>query len=631
MRWMRFRALAIVVALGVCAGNAQAQRPALGSPLTIDGPSSSIVAVGGISIARDGSGGVVYLKQVGGVAHVFVSRLQDGVFQPPEQVDSPLSGASSQPVIAAGNGGLLLIAFVNGGALYTVDRADTSAPYLGPISLFAGALNPAIRITNFGKAYLAFAASAGGGGYDVRAAYYYRGTWSLEPSSLNAVPADDAGTGTGRPAVAAAGDGVGIVVWGEGGHIYSRRVWGTAASVVYEQADVPTLSGWNEVTADDPVAGVGGDSSYVEVAFREELTNGSEQQSRVLRRRLRASQYDTVTQPDGLSTPALEGADQPQVAVGEYGSGVITSEHQTSHELFATLVTGAAASGATFRVDSIQNFAAPDAVAATAGLYADLIAWQHDPGGVGTPEIRVRYAPDGTTFGPELVVSSPGAGPTAAASGLAAAGDIDGNAAVVWEQGTASGTRVEAAQLYRAPGSFGPLHSFGYSRSRHPLLHWTPARDDWRVRYEVAVDGVSVGAASATSFAVPSTLPDGRHRWQVTAVNGAGGQSVARPATVWVDAVPPGARLAVSGARRRGARIRIRVAYTDSPPGEPPADASGIAGVVVHWGDGSIARIHRGRHRGSHVYAGRGRFKLTVVVKDRAGNRTVVVRYLTIR
>ena len=142
----------------------------------------------------------MYLKQVGGVVHVFVSRLLGGVFQAPEEVDASLAGASSQPVIAAGNGGLLLVGFINGGVLYVVDRLAANAPAGPPQPLAGVASNPAISISNFGKAYLAFAV-AGPTGNDVRAAYYYAGRWGLESSPLDAVPSDDAGSGTGRPAV----------------------------------------------------------------------------------------------------------------------------------------------------------------------------------------------------------------------------------------------------------------------------------------------------------------------------------------------------------------------------------------------------------------------------------------------
>jgi len=66
-------------------------------------------------------------EQVGGVAHVFVSALAQGRFQTPVQVDSGLAGPSSQPVIAADDGGLLLVAFVNAGELYVVQQPSSGS------------------------------------------------------------------------------------------------------------------------------------------------------------------------------------------------------------------------------------------------------------------------------------------------------------------------------------------------------------------------------------------------------------------------------------------------------------------------------------------------------------------------
>ena len=70
-----------------------------------------------------------------------------------------------------------------------------------------------------------------------------------------------------------------------------------------EQADAP-LPGCSELSADDPQAGVGGDSSYVGVAFQEVLSCGGQRQQRVLFNRLHGSAYDGITPVDGLSTPA---------------------------------------------------------------------------------------------------------------------------------------------------------------------------------------------------------------------------------------------------------------------------------------------------------------------------------------
>src|SRR5436305_895663 len=118
--------MACAATLTLAGGAARAQPPSPASPNVIDGPSSAIVGLSGMSVARDGTGGLVYVKNVGGDPHVFVSVLA-GRFQAPQQVDVGLGGASSQPVIAAGHGGLLLVGFINGGTLYVVSRASAGA------------------------------------------------------------------------------------------------------------------------------------------------------------------------------------------------------------------------------------------------------------------------------------------------------------------------------------------------------------------------------------------------------------------------------------------------------------------------------------------------------------------------
>ncbi|HWD74958.1 MAG TPA: hypothetical protein VG371_07440, partial [Solirubrobacteraceae bacterium] len=425
--------LALLWVLGAGAAGAApaaAQQPVPAAPRVIDGPSPNIVRPAGIgmSVARDGTGGLVYLKQVAGVQHVFVSVLQGGSFETPVQVDAGL-GSSSQPVIAAGNGGVLLVGFVSGNELYVADLSRPGAGFGAPIALAAGASNPAISITNLGKAYLAFT-TATGGGSQVRAAFYYKGAWALATGSLSISATDGAGTGAGRPAVAAAGDGVAIVAWGEAGHIFARRVWGVTPSVATEQADA-ALPGCMEVSADEPTVGTEGYSSFADVAFHEVLSCGSDQQlSRVLMNRLQGSVFLGLTQPDGLAGTTSDGADDPQITMGEYGHGWVTSSRNNANDLIATALGDDGVSWGTTKVNSAAELAAPDGVPATAGLFSNLIAWQQTPGSTGVPEIRVRYAPSGGTLGPEIVASSSALGPTDASSGLAAAGDVAGDSAL---------------------------------------------------------------------------------------------------------------------------------------------------------------------------------------------------------
>ena len=613
-------ALGAVIAL---ASPALAQ-PSPAPPTVIDGPSAAIEGLGGLSVARDGTGGLVYLKSVSGIPHVFVSALIGGSFQSPQEVDAALAGPSSQPVIAAGNGGVLLIGFINGGQLYVVDRASTTAPFGSPDPLAGGASSPSLELTNLGKGYLAFTV-ADGAGHDVRAAYYANGAWALEAAPLNDTPADDAGTGSGAPQVAADGDGVAIVAWGEGGHVYSRRVWGTAPSVVDEEADAPSLAGCGEVSAGDPAVAAGGDSSYVDVAFQETVSCGGVDQSRVLVNRLRGSQYDGATAGDGLSTPGTDSGIQPGVAMTEYGQGFVTSVGQVSNNVFAMELGNNGAYGPIVQVNSLPGTAEPYAVPGIAGLFSTLVAWQQTPGTAGPAEIRVRYEPRASSLGPELVLSSPAAGPADAARGIAAAGDAGGDAAVAWVQGTVASSEIVVDQLYQPPGSATVSKALAYSRSQQPVLRWSPASGRWGpITYTVSVDRVQVGQTGGSSLRVSTALANGPHNWQVAASNPAGLTGVSKVAKVFVDTVAPVVKVTESGPRRAASDEVLRLSYHD------PAPASGVAKLTIRWGDGTVTRVKPGTHRITHAYRRPGRYKITVTVADRVGNQTTVVRHVMI-
>ena len=620
-------ALLAVVVTAMLAAPAAAQ-PSPSPPITLDGPDPAIQSLNGLSVARDGTGGVVYIKAVGGVPHVFVSALTGGQFQAPVQVDAGLAGASSQPVIAAGNAGVLLISFVNGSGLYVVDRASSTAGYGAPSGIASGGSNPSIQMSNLGKAYLAFTV-VDGGGHDVRAAYYVGGNWSVEPAPLNAVAAaDSAGTGSGAPSVATAGDGVAIVTWGEGGHVYSRRVWGTAPSVVAEQADVSSFGGCSELSAGEPAVSAGGDSSYADVAFQEILQCGAARSTRVLVNRLHGSQYDGVVPADSGG----ENAGDPAVAMTEYGQGFVTSEGQTSNAVFGMQLGNNGATGGVTQLDSLAGSTPPDPVPAIAGLFSDLVAWQQDPGSAGPAEIRVRYEPRASTLGPEMVVSSPSQGPTNATQGLVAGGDAGGDAAIAWVQGTGASTQIVAERLYQPPGSAAPAKAFAYSRSPQPVLSWSPSSQRWGpITYTVSVDGAAIGLTGADAVRVPSPLPDGPHGWGVTAANPAGLTSTSNPARVFVDTVAPKLSATLSGARRAGATLILRLSYRDAPPaGLPARDASGVASLTIHWGDGTTTRIKPGTHRVVHTYRHPRRYRITVTVADRAGNQARVAKRVKI-
>src|SRR5262245_50749675 len=78
----------------------------------VDGPSGAVVGVEDAAMAEDGTGGIVYLRKEGGRNHVFVVRFDDGAWSPPQRVDVGQQFDSSWARIAAGNGGRLLVTWV---------------------------------------------------------------------------------------------------------------------------------------------------------------------------------------------------------------------------------------------------------------------------------------------------------------------------------------------------------------------------------------------------------------------------------------------------------------------------------------------------------------------------------------
>jgi hypothetical protein len=617
--------VAVLLTLPSVSDAATRRTPTLApSDTVVDGPSTAIISLDGLAVARDGTGGLVYLKDIGGVAHVFVSSLEGGAFQPPVQLDHGLAGASSQPVIAATYGGLALIAFINAGELYAVERTNLQSGWSPPVALWSGAANPSLSMSTFGKAYLAFTANRQGG-HDVRASYFNLGRWSPAASPLDVNPADDAGVGSDAPQVATSGDGTAIVAWGENGHIYTRRVLGTAPSIAYQQADPSSVQGSSEVSATDPQVSTGGDSSYAAVAFVETVAVGGAQQTRVVVNRLQAGSYDGALTPDGLATSAPEGSDQPRVAVTEFGAGFVTSERNQSHNLFAMTLGQNVLPEAIGQVNTLPQQSDPYAVPAPAGTVSNAIAWQQDPGSAGLPEIRLAYAPDGSDFNLAQAVSSPTLGPTDAARGLFAAGDLAGDTAVAWVQGHGSQTRIVAARLFQAPGSMTPAYLFQYSTSPYPILAWSRATELWGApNYVVKTDGAPIANTTATLAQSPIALAQGRHAWQVTAVNLAGITNVSRVATVFVDSLPPRVLFRFTGRRHVRSRVRIHVSYTDVYGGIRRAQASGTRSVKVRWGDGATSRIKLGAHVASHAYRRRRTYTVTVIAVDKAGNQTVL-------
>ena len=185
----------------------------------------------------------MYVKQVGGAAHVFLSALVSAApSRPPCSSTAGLAAA----LVPAGDrrrqrGSARDRVHQRRQPLRRVRGRSDAAPRSTPQDIFDGAANPAISMTTFGKAYLAFTAAGPAQPRRPRGVLLHRALGARADAARCRPPGDDAAPGPGARRSPPAGDGVGIVVWGEDGHIYSRRVWATSPSTAVEQADPPTL------------------------------------------------------------------------------------------------------------------------------------------------------------------------------------------------------------------------------------------------------------------------------------------------------------------------------------------------------------------------------------------------------
>jgi hypothetical protein len=149
-------------------------------------------------------------------------------------------------------------------------------------------------------------------------------------------------------------------------------------------------------------------------------------------------------------------------------------------------------------------------------------------------------------------------------------------------------------------------------------------------QYIVRLDGVQIATTTLTAIRSPVPVANGPHTWQVTAVNQAGLSTVAAPATVFVDTIRPKVSFTLKGSRTIGSPLRVDIKATDTPPTVPRSAASGIKSVQVKWGDGPRNNRFLKRSTATHTYKRRRSYVVTVIVKDRAGNKTVVTRRIKI-
>lgn len=623
----------------------------------IDGPSADVIGVADAAMSEDGTGGVVWLRRVDGHPHVFAAQFKAGVWGPPRRVDAGQNFESKWPRIGAGDGGRLVVTWVQEFGLEsdrlfsaTLDPGANGFQAPVPIDFNVGEATstfPDLAMARGGQAYLAYrvltdtspANPPGYAGADVRVARYNGRLWSVlgTPVDRNiAAPVRLPDEGN-SPRVGIDVQGGGVVAWQEPDDEFVDRVW--ARRLFGATAGIPlqvSPSAWEGAPLRGPadafaldMAGFG----QAAVAFRQQPGQASKLDAP---RAMVNETPDVFSELSGSFGQALLVDDGARGSLGAPSIGV------DPRGLFAS----AFSSGPTSLLGSGDDVAAEPAKRLDAGASsvagdpqvdlaetgAMVAAWRELRAGAGLVAVQEHRA-DGVVEPAEL--SAPHGGTVGrfvlGGSGL-------GDAIVAWEQGSDSNAQVAASVIDAPPDPFLVLLPEGWQRRKRVRIAWDHSPNAiGRVRYSVSVDDEPVveNRKRLSAYLSSDDIADGRHTIQVFAVDAAGQETGSRFGRLKVDRRGPEVKL-----RRRGARLTVVV--SDGPR----RSTSGLrrGSVRVSFGDGGGAKASssrrrrppaRGGRKGKqkpnvvrvrHAYDHGGSFRVRVRARDRAGNETVYSR-----
>jgi len=627
-------------------------RATIATAQTVDG-GPGVVDFGGVAMAPDGTGGIVYRKLVDGVPHVFAARFTRAQrWSDPIRVDGGAPHAAATPRVAAASGGQLLVVWTQAYASLADGtirnrlmsaRLGVGASSFGPALVLDAdvregvAVDPSIAITPTGRAFAAYRVVTGdqtNASYvplrpgdvlaDVRVAYLDGRTWT----SLGAVNRNRAATmrkpsDANAPRIAATPTGNAVVAWQEPdvtsgvARIYARRVFGGRLGnllAVSPETEGDRTVGEDADGIDVAVSRLG--SSVV--AFRREAGRAGDGRDQLLLNSLpvetdelgwRFSGARTVATaaPGRLGVPAaaIDEDDDYRVAFGADGA--------------VRLLTGG-------------NDAPPSVADVGGAVAADRapIAVTIDPSGGGTAAWAARDASGGPAVAirqdfpsgafQTAIVGAARSGPVGT---IALGGSGLGDALVGFAQGAPGAVQVAAAVVKAPPATFVLRVPSGWVSPARARVGWErPVSAFGGLRYDVAIDGiVRLRDRRGLSTRLDRRgLDDGRHEVQAIARDGAGQQTATSVLTIRVDGDPPTATVRAVRGRRR----TISVAVSDGAGSGVRAGAT-----TISFGDG--ARAVRGRASARHVYGRAGTYRVVVTTRDRAGRRARISERVTVR
>ncbi len=634
----------VAVIAGLALLDAVPAQALIGPPATVDGPSSEILAFGDVAMASDGSGGLVYLKAVEGVPHVFASRYVGGTWSAPIRVDWERPYQAAEPTIAAGPGGQLMVVWetkalrVKGKPQYALyaaripvggesfGRAQLIDPNVGE----GTGLAPSLAGTAPGKAIVAyrvitdnFTGTAldpnrqlrpGDVMAEIRLARLTGERWSrLGAINANLEASMRPPTSGNGPEVGIGLEGNSVVAWQEPdqtgtARIWARRVFGNTLGPI-QQASPSSWEG-QAVTADaDAFSLAVSPSVGAEMAIRIGQAGGGALAGQVLLASL---------SPNFETTAATLVAGRPAGAGGAVGAGIpaaAAAENDRGKQVGRVAwVAGSTAhqsevnaAGAIAEVG--MTGAPPAAGEARASVTVDpegggVLAYPAaGPGGGAAVAVRQEYP--GGNVQSAFVTGTQGGPITNLQLGASSGGD----ALVGFLQGEVGDAEIVADAVGAPPAGFDLDAPTKWLKANAVKLRWQRARSAvGGITYGLVIDGhlVRSGLERPRFRPRPALLGTGVLSARVLATDALGQQQLSAPVKLRVDGTPPHAEVEAKG----GEKVVVRVGDVGSG-----LDA---AATRVRFGDGEGAR--RGA-KFEHVYAAPGTYTVSVRAKDRVGNR----------
>jgi hypothetical protein len=398
--------------------------------VAVDGPSAEVQDIQPrVDVAPDGSAALVYLKQVGGVNHPFVSSFMNGAWSAPVDVDPTLGAtAAGPPRIAVANGGKVVVTYKRGaGGVVAHVRPATGASFGPPANLAPGGTHAEVDLAGNGNGY-----AVGSESNDVYGQRLEGVAWTpVAPAVLDKVAGAQAGfDGNTEPRVATAPDGgSAVVAWAEvidgamQTDVFARRLTGIAAGPVGAGAHIVTplpgadpYAGMLVPVADQPDVDIDA-AGTAWVGFRQNITYGGMTKHRAFTRPFSGDAYGGAQLVDSMPEVPTEGRDLQRIDINDAGQGLITHHGNLTNPLeFATLAGGAWTKGGLF--EPAPNATVPLASPAIGQNGSGLVAYKFQPAPAQPIITRARTTLGG--LGAELTLSGPALGEVVSGSDAAA-------------------------------------------------------------------------------------------------------------------------------------------------------------------------------------------------------------------